>query len=170
MRKEKFAATLVILAALIMAANGGADPLVDPAVLVTRADAEAVLGTSVEEPAMTTNPMGQRILHYSAAAQGTKVRFVQISVSQTAAMPEKMIRNGMSAPKLFDDSVKLLGAVQMVSGVGDKAFWGGSGLKAGAGLHVLKGDVYFSVVVVLGNEQANREAAEKLARQALSRM
>ena len=94
MRKEKFAATLVILAALIMAANGGANPLVDPAVLVTRADAEAALGTSVEEPAMTTNPMGQRILHHSAAAQGTKVRFLQISVSQTAAMPEKMIRNG----------------------------------------------------------------------------
>jgi hypothetical protein len=165
-----FVATQVILVALMMVSSGGASTLVDPAVLLTKADAEAILGTPVKDPEVTTNPMGQKILHYSPAAQATKVRYVQISVNQTAAMPERMTKNGMSAPKLFADSAKLLGEVQVLSGFGDKAFWGGSGLKAGAGLHVLKKDVYFSIDVALGSEQADRQAAEKLAKQALSRM
>jgi len=170
MMKSKFAVTSVILTALMMVSSGGAGTLVDPAALLTRADAEAVLGTPVKDPEVTTNPMGQKILHYSPVAQGTRVRYVQISVNQTAAMPNRMTRNGMSGPKLFEDSAKLLGTVQRLSGFGDKAFWGGSGLKAGAGLHVLKGDVYFSIDVALGNEQADRQAAEGLAKQALSRM
>jgi len=147
-----------------------ATALVDPAVLLTKADAEAVLGTPVKDPEVITNPMGQKILNYKPVAEGTQVRYVQISVNQTAAMSERMIKNGMSAPKLYDDSVKLLGGVEQVSGFGDKAFWGGSGLKAGAGLHVLKGQVYFSIDVALGDEQADRQAAEKLAKQALGRM
>jgi hypothetical protein len=168
--RYKFAVTSVILVALMMISSGGAGTLVDPAVLLTRADAEAVMGTPVKDSTVTTNPMGQKILHYSPVTEGTKVRYVQISVNQTAAMPDRMTRNGMSAPKLFEDSARLLGAVQQVSGFGDKAFWGGSGLKAGAGLHVLKGDVYLSIDVALGNEQADRQAAEGLAKQALSRM
>ncbi|MEW6364311.1 MAG: hypothetical protein AB1714_06685 [Acidobacteriota bacterium] len=170
MLKGKFIVAPAILVGLMAVSSWGAGALVDPAVLLTKADAEAVLGTPVKDPEATANPMGQKIVHYSPAAQGTKVRYVQISVNQTAAMPERMRKNGMSAPKLFEDSARLLSGVQMLTGFGDKAFWGGSGLKAGAGLHVLKGDVYFSVDVALGSEQADRQAAEKLAKLALSRM
>ncbi len=171
MRKNGYVIVTIILLTLTIATTDGAGALVDPAVLLTRADAEAALGAPVKVPEVTTNPMGQKILHYTPAAQGTKVRYVQISVSQTAAMPARMTRNGMSAPKLFENSLRLLGtSAQNLTGFGDKAFWGGSGLKAGAGLHVLKGDVYFSIDAALGNEQADRTAAEKLAKQALGRM
>lgn len=144
--------------------------LVDPAVLVTKADAEAALGVPVKDPEVVTNPMGQKILNYAAAAEGRQAGMVQVSVNQTAAMPERMRRNGQSAPKLFEDSAGLLGEVKPVPHLGDKAFWGGSGLRAGAGLHVLKGEVYFIVSVSMGSEEADFAAAEKLARQALVRL
>ncbi|MBP7866367.1 MAG: hypothetical protein KA419_10490 [Acidobacteria bacterium] len=144
--------------------------LVDPAVLVTKADAEAALGASVKDPEVVTNPMGQKILTYTAVTEGRQAGQVQVSVNQTVAMPEKMRRNGQSAPKLFDDSASLLGEVKPVPNLGEKAFWGGTGLRAGAGLHVLKGEVYFTVGVSLGSEEADFTASEKLARQALERL
>ena len=161
---------LAVVGLELSVASSEAGALVDPAMLVTKADVEAVLGAAVKDPKVTTNPMGQKTVFYSPAAEGTKVRYVQISLNQTAAMPERMTKNGMSAPRLFADTAKMLSDLKEVPGLGDKAFWGGSGLKPGAGLHVLKGHAYFAVDVALGNEQACRQAAEKLARQALSRM
>ena len=153
-------------------AEPGAKPvsLADPAALLTKADAEAVLGAPAGAPETRDNPMGQKIVFYSPAESGKSVRFVQLSLVQTGAMPDKMRANGQSAPKLFADTAQLLGNTKEMPGLGDKAFWGGRGLKAGAGLHVLKGETYFTVGVAMGDEQADLQAAEKLARQILTRL
>lgn len=88
----------------------------------------------------------------------------------TADMTEKMQEGGYNAARLYEDSLKLLEDAQEVKGLGEKAFWGGNGLKMGAGLHVLDGDVYFSITVALGEEEADLQAAKKLAPKVLKRL
>ncbi|HQD91544.1 MAG TPA: hypothetical protein PLP71_11105 [Syntrophomonadaceae bacterium] len=144
--------------------------LVEPAQLLTKQEAEEILGEPVKDAKVNTNPIGQIILFYEPVAETTSLRYVQLSVNQTAAMPEAMRESGSSAATLFADSKKLLEQAETVSGLGDDAFWGGSGLAAGAGLHVLKGDVYFTIDAALGDDAASREAAEKQAEKILSRL
>lgn len=142
----------------------------DPALLITREDAEAILKEPCKEAAITTNPMGQQVCFYEPQTEGMTVRFVQLSVISSDAMTEQMKQQGYDAAQLFEDSKNLLEDIEEVPDYGDQAFWGGNGLKAGAGLHVLKGDVYFSVVVGLGEEAADLEAARELARKVLNRL
>lgn len=152
------------------AASNNSSPLVDPTQLLTRQEAEEILGEPVKEAAVRSTPIGQMILFYEPANESTSPRYVQLSVNQTSAMPEAMRESGSSAATLFADSKKLLEQAETVSGLGDDAFWGGSGLAAGAGLHVLKGDVYFTIDAALGDDAASRAAAEKQAEKILNRL
>ncbi|MGE5415586.1 MAG: hypothetical protein ACM3UZ_02245 [Acidobacteriota bacterium] len=144
--------------------------IVDTSKLITKADAEAILGEPVKEPRVNTNVMNQKIYFFDPVKQGTKVRFVQLSVVQTAEMPEKITKYGTNAKSLFDQTTKMIEGATPISGFGDKAVWGGHGLKVGSGLHILKGDVYLNIDVGLGDGQADLEAEKKLAKTALDRM
>ncbi|KUG05483.1 hypothetical protein ASZ90_017080 [hydrocarbon metagenome] len=144
--------------------------LFNPSELLTQEDAETILGEAVGDPDISESPVGT-VCFYSPLAEGTQVRFVQLSLHQTEAFTDAMQNNGYTAAKLYDDSIALLEEVQPIDGLGDRAFWGGSGLKAGAGLHVLQGDdLYFTITVGLGNEADDLEASRDLAEQVLDRI
>ncbi len=144
--------------------------LLNPADLVSQADAEAILGEAVGEPEISESPVGT-VCFYSPLTEGTQVRFVQLSLHQTGAFTDAMQNNGYTAARLYDDSIALLDTVQQIDGLGGRAFWGGSGLQAGAGLHVLQSDdLYFSITVGLGNETDDLEAAQALAEQVLDKI
>ena len=98
------------------------------------------------------------------------MRFVQISLVATQNMNDSLRESGYSAAKLFEDSKKLLGKPKAISGLGEQAFWGGSGLKAGAGLHVLGEDAYLNITVASGDKKRNLEEAKSLAEKALERL
>lgn len=117
----------------------------------------AEMGEVQEQPA---NPMGQSICFFDIPAE-TAVRFAQLQMVRTAWAE----RGGKawSAPSLFENNMSSLDSLQGVSGLGDKAYWGGSGLKLGAGLHVLYRDAYFTVQVATGDEDDNLQKAKELA-------
>ncbi len=152
------------------AVNTTSEIVLDPAQLLTKDDAEKLLGEAVGDPEIVENSMGQKVYNYAPAKEGTAVRFVQLSLVQTAAMPDKLIDSGYTAAKLYDDSIDLLDEAKEINDLGDRAFWGGSGLKMGAGLHVLQGDVYFIISAALGNETDDYDNCRQLAEEVLNRL
>ncbi|MEW5912954.1 MAG: hypothetical protein AB1814_10390 [Thermodesulfobacteriota bacterium] len=134
--------------------------------ILTQADAQGVLGQNVKS-AMSRGPnaIGQSICFYEVT-KGTAVRYVQLSLT----LPPPAMRKNMNAAQLFAQTKASVQGAQSVPGVGDKAFWGGSGLKAGAGLHVLKGDYYLTVDVASGDPARNLDQAKKLAAELIKRL
>ncbi|WPL18815.1 hypothetical protein Thiowin_03906 [Thiorhodovibrio winogradskyi] len=122
-----------------------------------------VTGLQVEEvETQAPNPLGQSICFFSLPDQGLKPRFVQLQLtdSENPALKSKQ----MTAEGLYSNNMSFLEGARAVAGIGDKALWGGSGLTLGAGLHVLHGDLYFSIMVASGNPQTSLEQASILAK------
>ena len=143
----------------------------DPCSLVTLAEAEAALGQAVQPPETrkTNNPLGQAICFYATAGEH-KLRFVQLSLVRTQGMTAQMRQQGYTAARLFQDTKALVENPQEVAGLGQAAFFGGSGLKAGAGLHVLQGDAYLTITVASSDGEHDLAQAKLLAAKALSRL
>ncbi|MBI4800785.1 MAG: hypothetical protein HY794_19020 [Desulfarculus sp.] len=145
--------------------------MADPCALVTTAEVEAALGQAVQPPEtkQTHNPLGQAICFYAAAGED-KVRFVQVSLVRTQGMTAAMRGQGYSAARLFEDTKALLQGPQEVPGLGSAAYFGGGGLRAGAGLHVLAADAYLTITVAGSDGQHDLDQAKTLAAKALARL
>lgn len=114
------------------------------------------------------NPLGMRRCFWDASADDMK--FVQLTISSDA---ESKV---MSVDKQFENNRQFIEDPTSISGIGDGAYYGGSGLKAGAGLHVLvknKG-VLLGVEVGLGfgnaDEQKHIEIEKSLAHKVIQRL
>lgn len=180
MKKIKWPAMLLVGLLLICVAACGDDDekasspaggVLNPCLLISQDEAAAALGGAVKAGELkgAANPLGQSICFYNGQGENA-VRFVQISLVATQNMNSNLRESGYTAAKLFKDSKKLLGKPKEISGLGDEAFWGGSGLKAGAGLHVLGKDAYLNISVASGQDKRNLEAAKELAEKALERL
>lgn len=117
------------------------------------------------EPA---NPLGMRRCFWDANADDMK--FVQLTISSDV---ESKV---MPVNKQFENNRQFIENPISISGIGDGAYYGGSGLKAGAGLHVLvknKG-VLLGVDVGLGfgnaDEQKHIEIEKYLAHKVIQRL
>ena len=143
----------------------------DPCRLVTRAEAAQALGQEVgpAEHRVTGNALGQVICLYPAVREG-ELHFVQLSVVRDQGLAPDLLRAGYSAARLFADTRRLLKGVRAVEGLGVEAFWGGSGLKAGAGLHLLAAGVYLNLTVASGDPRRDLAAARELAARILQRL
>jgi len=75
------------------------------------------------------NPLGMKRCFWDASADDMK--FVQLTISSDA---ETKV---MAVDKQFENNRQFIVNAKSISGIGDEAYYGGSGLKAGAGLHVL---------------------------------
>jgi hypothetical protein len=117
----------------------------------------AEMGEVQVQPA---NPMGQSICFFDIPAD-MAVRFAQLQMVRTAWAE----RGGKAwnAPSLFENNMSYLDNLQEIAGIGEKAYWGGSGMKLGAGLHVLYKDAYFTIQTATGDEQNNLQKAKELA-------
>jgi hypothetical protein len=125
---------------------------------LSKDEVEAVMGVAVGEvDRQAANPLGQSICFFDIPA-GMKLRFAQVQMVRSA-----WASHDWDARSLFENNMSYLSDKQEISGVGEKAYWGGSGMKLGAGLHVLHGDVYFTVDAASGDEQADLQKAKKLA-------
>ncbi len=117
------------------------------------------------EPA---NPLGMRRCFWDASQSDMK--FVQLTISSNA---ESEV---MAVDKQFENNRQYIENAKSISGIGDEAYYGGSGLKAGAGLHVLiknKG-VLLGVQLGLGfgnaDELKHIEIEKSLAKKVIQRL
>jgi len=115
------------------------------------------VGDIEEQP---PNPMGQSICFFDIP-EDMAVRFAQLQMMRSGWT--KVKGKQFEAPALFENNMSFLDNLQKVEGVGDKAYWGGSGLKLGAGLHVLYKDAYFTVQAATGDSGKNLEKSKELA-------
>lgn len=119
--------------------------------LVTKEEAESVLGQAIDEPTGADTPLGQKpgdilagFLQSSCAYQATADKGVQailttITPVPGAPTPKTSPRN---AKEYYENLKSGFGDVQAVDGVGDEAY------ANGLGLNLMKGEVYMNVVVV----------------------
>lgn len=125
---------------------------------LSKDEVETVMGVAVGEvDRQAANPLGQSICFFDIPA-GMKLRYAQVQMVRSA-----WASHDWNARSLFENDMSYLSDKQAISGVGDKAYWGGSGMKLGAGLHVLQGDTYFTVAAASGDEQVDLQKAKELA-------
>jgi len=141
--------------------TGGGDSY-DPCKLLTLGEAESALGIKLKverHDVEAANATGQKICMYGDAAD-EDMKFVQLSLHSEADMSKGIKASGKGIKFLFESSKSFASNPVDVPGVGNAAFYGGSGLKPGAGLTVLvtpKG-LYFNVVVGLGRGNSDQQA------------
>ncbi|MDQ7814755.1 MAG: hypothetical protein RDU25_03060 [Patescibacteria group bacterium] len=150
----------------------------DPCELITAADvAPFYPGEEVKQDKhdIKANAVGQKICFYSI---GDDMKFVQLSLVSSADMSAGMKSSGQNAETLFNQEKELLeaDAITNVTGLGDAAYYGGSGLGIGKGTHVLvnaKG-VKFSIDIGLGfgntDKAKHMEIENALAKKVLERL
>lgn len=128
---------------------------------LTEDQVAAVMGAAVGETERhDPNPMGQSVCFFDIPS-GTKIRYAQLQMVRSAWAADA--GTNWKAHSLFENNMSFLSDLQEIGGVGEKAYWGGSGMKLGAGLHVLHGDSYFTVQAATGDEQNNLQKAKELA-------
>jgi hypothetical protein len=141
--------------------------LIDPAALLTKAEAEALLGEPVKEPKNetrdTNNPLGQKICFYDPVSD-KETRFIQLSLVQNEGLAKTLTAQKYDVKQLYTETKKMLGEVTDVPGIGDEAFWGTNGL------HILKGNVYLNISVGNSSKPENLELAKQVAAKALPRL
>ncbi len=127
-----------------------------------------VMGSEVVEvEAQPENPMGQSICFFDIPAD-MAVRFAQLQMFRSSWA--KLSGADFTASAMFENNMSFLDNLQEISGVGEKAYWGGSGLKLGAGLHVFYKDSYFTVMVATGDDERNLKKSKELASVVISKI
>lgn len=144
----------------------------DPCEMLTSKDIQEIfpeasikITTHDTKPA---NPLGMRRCFWEASEDDMK--FVQLTISSDSES------EAMKVDEQFENNRKYIQNVKSVSGVGDGAYYGGSGLKAGAGLHALvknKG-VLLGVQVGLGfgnkDEQKHLNIEKSIAEKVIQKL
>ncbi len=148
----------------------------DPCELLQSSDFAAYYpGEDIQQTKHDTqaNVVGQKICFYDI---GDDMKFAQLSIVSDADMPEKTKAGGQNSEKIYAQGKDMLEDTQTVTGLGDEAYYGGSGLGLGKGLTVLvknKG-LHFNVVVGLGfgnDDQAKHlEIESSIAKKILERL
>ncbi len=144
----------------------------DPCEMLDTKDIEEIFpGTNVKITTHDTkpaNPLGMRRCFWDAREDDMK--FVQLTISSNV---ETKI---MAVDKQFENNRQYIQNAKSISGIGDGAYYGGSGLKAGAGLHILVKDkgVLLGVQVGLGfgntDEQKHIDIEKSLAHKVIQRL
>lgn len=149
----------------------------DPCALLTVDDVKAFYPnekiTVKDDKSSIPNPVGQRICFFDI---GDDMKFVQLSMVQTADMAETVRSGGQSAEMMYSQEKELVKGAEAISGLGDEAYYGGSGLGLGKGTHVLvkSKDLEFSIDIGLGfgntDKQKHLDIEGALAKKVLERL
>jgi hypothetical protein len=156
------AGVVLLLLTVFWGTAQASDPF-NPCGLLTREEAEALVGEPVKVPEQkdTKNPLGQKMCLYTTDSSS---RFIQISVIRTAEMAPKIRKQGQSAAKVYRTTKEMLDPMEQVPRVGDDACWGTPGL------HILRGEVYVLVSVGNTSKRENLELARRIAEKVLPRL
>jgi len=102
------------------------------------------------------NSVGQKICFYEAE---NDMKFIQISTIEESQMANK----GYPIKDAFLSTKKIIENIQEVTNLGDSAYYGGNGLKIGAGLHTLIEDKGLIIEINIGLGTNNDDDKRHLA-------
>ncbi|HWQ73002.1 MAG TPA: hypothetical protein VN370_11880 [Desulfitobacteriaceae bacterium] len=140
--------------------NNTSGKLIEPSELISKAEAEQLLGESLQEAKNSEQKVvGLKISNYDAVKEDT-FKFLQVSLTQQAFMPD----NGQSSQAIFRALRDNFPANVKVDGVGDEAFI------APPGIHILKGSYYILIAVGNSDDVKNREILISAAKKALENL
>lgn len=145
-------------------AAGGTDsvPLVEPCEIISKADAEAIMGTPLKEGRYSENKVvDQKICLYEAADEDS-FSFLQISLTQDAFIAPNVLAAGQSSKTSFESIKEAFPDRENVGGIGDDAFI------ATPGIHILKGDYYLTIGA--GNIRSNKERLISAGKKAMENL
>ncbi|MGI5919830.1 MAG: hypothetical protein ACOX8N_09325 [Christensenellales bacterium] len=115
-----------------------AGTIIEPEQLISRQEAEQLLGEAVREGEKKEQPVvGQKICFYDAQNEDSR-SFLQISITQTAFMKN----NSQTPESIYATTKEALietGGQRSINGVGDEYFFGTPGL------HILKDGYYLCI-------------------------
>ncbi len=132
---------------------------------LTKVMVEEVMGIAASAPEMqSANPMGQTVCFYDLPGAGG-IQFAQVQMVRSDWAKRSPAQ--FMVDELFTNNMRYLDGLVEVDGLGRKAYWGGSGMKMGAGLHVLSDDTYFTVIAETGEEKSTLEKTQTLANRIL---
>lgn len=120
-----------------------------------------------------TEGVGMRICFYELSPNDMK--FVQTSLFRPSDLTPELIKAGRTAGKIFSINKNFVEDRLPVKGLGQETWYGGSGLKAGAGLHVLVDentalDVNVGLGIGNADQAAHIEKEKAIARMIIDRL
>jgi hypothetical protein len=132
--------------------------------LLAKEDAESLLGETVGAPTTTRNDAMGNIV--------TQCRYSTATGSKRVGLLARQASSGEEAAQIFkkaqSESASLSGSEpQVISGLGDAAYWTGGSLKQ---LNVLKGEAWLIITAALGNGTDPLEASKAVALKILARL
>jgi hypothetical protein len=110
--KSLKAGVFFLLLTVILGTAQASDPF-DPCGLLTREEAETLVGEPVKGPEQkdTKNPLGQKMCLYTTVSSSW---LIQISVIRTADMAPGIRKHGQSAAKIYRTTKEILDPVEQV--------------------------------------------------------
>lgn len=123
--------------------------LIEPCKLVSKNEAEIILGTALREGQYSENKIvGQKMCIYEAADKNS-FDFLQISLTQNKFIAPNVLSSGQNAKTIFTSIKNAFPDHENINEIGDDAFI------ATPGIHILKGDYYLTIG--LGNIKINKD-------------
>jgi hypothetical protein len=143
----------------------------DPCSLLEKAEVEEEMDLSLADPqsGYVENPLGERYCTFPDPEDSEKELF-RLSIVFNDSIDPALLNNGFNVKQMFEGRKASPELIQAVNGIGDEAFWGGSGIELWNGLHVLAHDVYVQVDANTGDEQHDYRVARNLVVAALERL
>lgn len=145
----------------------------DPCELLSASDVEAQFSgktATVSQHDKEANVVGQKICFYDLDPE--EMVFAQLALTNGPDIKAA----GQTAKSLYDGVKEFAEDITPVQGLGTEAYYGGSGLKPGAGLHVYvaEKDVFFDLTVGLGfgndDENTHLEIEKALAEKVINKL
>lgn len=134
--------------------------LVEPCKLISKNEAESIMGTALQEGQYSENKrVGQKICIYEAVDRNSFV-FLQISLTQNAFIAPNVLSSGQNAKTIFTSVKNAFPDRENISNIGDDTFI------ATPGIHILKGDYYLTIGA--GNIKRNKDKLIKAGEKAVA--
>ena len=143
------------------AVNNKPEQLIEPCQLISKTEAEELIGESMLDAEKSENEVvGLKLCFYESLAEESD-RFLQVSLTQQAFMPE-----GDLTPKFLFESIKenFEDELMILDGIGEEAFI------ATPGIHILSGDYYIEIGVGNTSDDANIEILKKAGKKAVDNL
>lgn len=137
------------------------EKLVQPEELISRQEAETLLGVRFRECDKTEQPaVGQIICFYDSTDSD---RLFQVALVQNAAFTDEMLQY-QNAATIYATTREMLLDMATAESVGDDAFI------AVPGIHILKGNHYLTIAVGNTSDEANRAILRKAGKIAVENL
>lgn len=139
--------------------------IIEPGQLISRTEAASFAGEKLKKGQCDEKPaVGMKKCFYGAANEDSG-NFFQISIQQTAFMPQTALESGQNPKTIFENTKKILAEGRIdLNGLGDEAFIGT------IALHILKGDYYITIRLGNPNGKEKRKKLEAAGRKALENL